>query len=241
MLKENERLDCLIKEGYEIIQNDDVFSFSTDALLLGHLTEVRKNDRIMDLCSGNGVIPLLLAAKCNQKIEAIEIQDQLVEMARRSFVHNSLDERLTMYLMDLNNVYDTFKPSQYTLVTCNPPYFKVNQLNQHQKEAHKIARHEVMCDFTDCVKAARHLLREGGRFIVVHRADRLMDVLTEMRNGKIEPKKLTFVYSKANKSAQTIVVEGRKGGKQGLDIQQPFYIYNQDGTYSDEMKGIYYG
>ena len=133
MLKENERLDCLIKEGYEIIQNDDVFSFSTDALLLGHLTEVRKNDRIMDLCSGNGVIPLLLAAKCNQKIEAIEIQDQLVEMARRSFVHNSLDERLTMYLMDLNNVYDTFKPSQYTLVTCNPPYFKVNQLNQHQK------------------------------------------------------------------------------------------------------------
>ena len=132
MLKENERLDCLIKEGYEIIQNDDVFS--TDALLLGHLTEVRKNDRIMDLCSGNGVIPLLLAAKCNQKIEAIEIQDQLVEMARRSFVHNSLDERLTMYLMDLNNVYDTFKPSQYTLVTCNPPYFKVNQLNQHQKK-----------------------------------------------------------------------------------------------------------
>ena len=123
MLKENERLDCLIKEGYEIIQNDDVFSFSTDALLLGHLIEVRKNDRIMDLCSGNGVIPLLLAAKCNQKIEAIEIQDQLVEMARRSFVHNSLDERLTMYLMDLNNVYDTFNPSQYTLVTCNPPYF----------------------------------------------------------------------------------------------------------------------
>ena len=88
----------------------------------------------MDLCSGNGVIPLLLAAKCNQKIEAIEIQDQLVEMARRSFVHNSLDERLTMYLMDLNNVYDTFKPSQYTLVTCNPPYFKVNQLNQHHQK-----------------------------------------------------------------------------------------------------------
>ena len=166
----------------------------------------------MDLCSGNGVIPLLLAAKCNQKIEAIEIQDQLVEMARRSFVHNSLDERLTMYLMDLNNVYDTFKPSQYTLVTCNPPYFKSESTESTSKEAHKIARHEVMCDFTDCVKAARHLLKEGGRFIVVHRADRLMDVLTEMRNGKIEPKKLTFVYSKANKSAQTIVVEGRKVG-----------------------------
>lgn len=241
MIKDNERIDCLIKEGYEIIQNDDVFSFSTDALLLGYMTEVRKNDRIMDLCSGNGVIPLLLAAKCSQHIEGIEIQNQLVDMARRSFELNDLGGRLTMHLMDLNTVNKTFKPSQYTLVTCNPPYFKINQVNQHQKEAHKIARHEVMCDFRDCVRAARHLLKEGGRFIVVHRAERLMDVLTEMRNGKIEPKKLTFVYSKENKSAQTIVVEGRKGGKQGLNIRQPFYIYNQDGTYSNEMKGIYYG
>ena len=116
MLKDNERIDYLIKEGYEIIQNDDVFSFSTDALLLGYLTEVRKNDRIMDLCSGNGVIPLLLAAKCNQDIEGIEIQSQLVDMARRSFERNDLEERLTMHLMDLNNVYDTFKPSQYTLL-----------------------------------------------------------------------------------------------------------------------------
>ena len=106
MLKDNERIDYLIKEGYEIIQNDDVFSFSTDALLLGYLTEVRKNDRIMDLCSGNGVIPLLLAAKCNQDIEGIEIQSQLVDMARRSFERNDLEERLTMHLMDLNNVYD---------------------------------------------------------------------------------------------------------------------------------------
>ena len=97
-----------------------------------------------------------------------------------------------------------------------------------------------MCDFTDCVKAARHLLKEGGRFIVVHRADRLMDVLTEMRNGKIEPKKLTFVYSKANKSAQTIVVEGRRWETR-TRYTATFYIYNQDGTYSDEMKGIYYG
>ncbi|MGX0911949.1 tRNA1(Val) (adenine(37)-N6)-methyltransferase [Staphylococcus caprae] len=241
MLKDNERIDYLIKEGYEIIQNDDVFSFSTDTLLLGYLTEVRKNDRIMDLCSGNGVIPLLLAAKCNQDIEGIEIQSQLVDMARRSFERNDLEERLTMHLMDLNNVYDTFKPSQYTLVTCNPPYFKMNQLNQHQKEAHKIARHEVKCNLADCVKSARHLLKEGGRLVLVHRAERLMDVLNEMRNAKIEPKKLSFIYSKVNKTAQTIVVEGRKGGKQGLEIRKPFYIYNEDGTYSDEMKGIYYG
>ena len=241
MLKENERIDYLIREGYEIIQNDDVFSFSTDALLLGHLTEVRKNDKIIDLCSGNGVIPLLLSAKCTQSIEGIEVQPQLVDMARRSFVLNQLDSKLTMHLMDLKTVNRTFKPSQYTLVTCNPPYFKMNQLNQHQIEAHKIARHEVMCDLKDCVVAVKHVLKEGGRFIIVHRAERLMDVLTEMRSAKIEPKRLTLVYSKMNKPAQAIVVEGRKGGKQGLDIRQPLYIYNEDNTYSDEMKGIYYG
>ncbi|OMG44531.1 SAM-dependent methyltransferase, partial [Paenibacillus macerans] len=146
MLEDNERVDHLIKEGYEIIQNDEVFSFSTDALLLGYLTEVRKNDKVMDLCSGNGVIPLLLAAKSTQPIEGIEIQEQLVSMARRSFKLNDLNDRLTMHHMDLKDVYQTFQPAQYTLVTCNPPYFKMNQNHQHQKEAHKIARHEIMCN-----------------------------------------------------------------------------------------------
>jgi methyltransferase len=117
----------------------------------------------------------------------------------------------------------------------------MNQNHQHQKEAHKIARHEIMCNLKDCIEAARHLLKEGGRFIMVHRAERLMDVLTELRHGKIEPKALTLVYSKHDKPAQTIVVEGRKGGNQGLDIRNPLYIYNEDGSYSDEMKGVYYG
>ena len=241
MLEDNERVDHLIKEGYEIIQNDEVFSFSTDALLLGYLTEVRKNDKVMDLCSGNGVIPLLLAAKSTQPIEGIEIQEQLVSMARRSFKLNDLNDRLTMHHMDLKDVYQTFQPAQYTLVTCNPPYFKMNQNHQHQKEAHKIARHEILCKLEDCLMAARHLLKQGGRLYMVHRAERMMDVLTEMRRVNIEPKRLTFVYSKHDRDAQTILIEGRKSGNQGLDITKPFYIYQEDGTYSKEMKGIYYG
>ena len=133
MLKANERIDDLFKENLKIIQNDDVFSFSTDALLLGHFTEVRKNDKILDLCAGNGVIALLLSAKGSQTIESIEIQEQLADMARRSFEYNDLTNRLLMHHMDLKDVYQNFKPSQYTLVTCNPPYFKSNQRHQHQK------------------------------------------------------------------------------------------------------------
>ena len=241
MLLQNERYDFLLKEKLEIIQNDDVFSFSTDALLLAHFTKIKKKDVIMDLCSGNGVIPLLLSHKGNQFIEGIEIQEQLVHMAKRSIVHNHLTDRIHMYHMDLKQAHHTFKPAQYSLVTCNPPYFKVNQQFQHQKDAHKIARHEIMCTLDDCCFEARHLLKEGGRFLIVHRADRLMDVLSSMRHYRLEPKKLYFIYSKPGKVAQTIVVEGRKGGNQWLDIQQPFYIYNEDGTYSEEMREIYYG
>lgn len=241
MLKEQERLDDLIKENLKIIQNDEVFSFSTDALLLAHFTKVRKNDSILDLCAGNGVIALLLSAKSHQKIESIEIQEQLADMAQRSFKYNRLEERLSMHNMDLKDVYQTFKPSQFTLITCNPPYFKRNQLHQHQKEAHKIARHEIMCNLEDCMFAARHLLKQGGRLVMVHRAERLMDVLTEMRQANIEPKRIVFIYSKHGKSAVTIVVEGRKNGNQGLEIAPPFYIYNENGEYSEQMKEVYYG
>ncbi|WP_436855948.1 tRNA1(Val) (adenine(37)-N6)-methyltransferase [Staphylococcus caeli] len=241
MLLDHERLDYLTKENLRIIQNDEVFSFSTDALLLGHFTKIKRQDVIMDLCSGNGVIPLLLSHKGSNTIDAIEIQEQLVDMAKRSITYNQLDDRICMYHMDLKDAYKQFKPSQYSVVTCNPPYFKVNQQHQHQKNAHKIARHEVMCTLEDCCMAARHLLKQGGRFMIVHRAERLMDVLSSMRAYQIEPKKLYFVYSKQNKVAQTIVVEGRKGGNQGLDIQPPFYIYNQDGAYTEEMREVYYG
>ncbi|PTK93953.1 tRNA1(Val) (adenine(37)-N6)-methyltransferase [Staphylococcus gallinarum] len=241
MLNDGERLDCLIKENLKIIQNDDVFSFSTDALLLAHFTKVKKNDQILDICTGNGVIPLLLSDKGNQQIAGIEIQEQLVDMANRSIALNQLDERITMHHMDLKDAHKVFKPAQYSLVTCNPPYFKVNQQHHHQKDAHKIARHEIMCTLEDCCFAARHLLKQGGRLVMVHRAERLMDVLSQMRAFQIEPKKLYFIYSKEGKSAHTIVIEGRKGGNQGLEIQPPFYIYQQNGTYSEEMREIYYG
>lgn len=159
----------------------------------------------MDLCSGNGVIPLLLSAKGTQQIDAMEIQIQLVDMARRSFKYNHLENRLTLFHMDLKETTQYFKPSQYSLVTCNPPYFKINQKHQHQKEAHKIARHEIMCTLSDCMKAAQHLLKQGGRLMMVHRAERLMDVLTEMRQVNIEPKRLHLIYSKKAKQPKRLL------------------------------------
>lgn len=242
MLKANERFDQLIKEKLYIIQNDDVFSFSTDALLLAHFTKLRPKDKIMDLCSGNGIIPLLLTHRTQMHIEAIEIQEALVDMASRTIQHNKLEDHITMHHMDLKDVQSIFTPSQFDIVTCNPPYFRENQTFQHMKEAHRIARHEVMCSFSDCVKASNHLLKQGGKLVVVQRADRLADVLIDMRLNGVEPKRLIPIYSKQSKpQAITIVVEGIKGGKPDMKISQPFYIYNEDGSYSESMNEVYYG
>lgn len=241
MLQPGERLDYLIREDLRIIQNDAVFSFSTDALLLGYFTEVRKRDRILDMCSGNGVIPLLLSDKGMNTITGVEIQPQLVDMAKRSIQYNHLEERITMVEMDINALIQAYAPAQFDLITCNPPYFKANQTNQHQLEAHKIARHEIYCTLDDCLRVSNHLLKEGGRIVMVHRAERMLDLFESMRRYRIEPKRLHMIYSKPGKAAQTIVVEGRKGGRQGLDIAPPFYIYDEQGDYTPEMKEIYYG
>ncbi|NCJ13802.1 methyltransferase [Staphylococcus pseudintermedius] len=241
MLQPGERLDYLIREDLRIIQNDAVFSFSTDALLLGHFTEVRKRDRILDMCAGNGVIPLLLSDKGNNMITGVEIQPQLVNMAVRSVQYNHLEDRITMVEMDINALIQAYSPAQFDLITCNPPYFKANQTNQHQLEAHKIARHEIYCTLDDCLRVSNHLLKEGGRVVMVHRAERMLDLFESMRHYRIEPKRLHMIFSKPGKAAQTIVVEGRKGGRQGLDIAPPFYIYDEQGDYTPEMKGIYYG
>lgn len=241
MIGQNERLDHLIKENLYIIQNDAYFSFSTDALLLGHFTTVRKRDHILDLCSGNGVIPLVLSHKSTQPITGVEVQAELVDMAQRSIQYNGLEQQINMVHMDINDIPHQCTPAQYDLVTCNPPYFKANQTHQHQLEAHKIARHELLCTLDDCLRVAGHVLKEGGRIVMVHRAERMLDIFEAMRRYRIEPKQLQLVYSKPHKAAQTIVVEGRKGGNQGLKIAEPFYMYNEQNEYTEEMRRIYYG
>nr|WP_263314365.1 tRNA1(Val) (adenine(37)-N6)-methyltransferase [Mammaliicoccus sp. Marseille-Q6498] len=242
MLNKGERLDQLLREDFEIIQNDEVFSFSTDALLLGEFVKVRNKDYVMDLCTGNGIIPLLLAHKSQSKIKAIEIQEALVDMAQRSVEYNQLENQISIELLDLKKVTTVYPPSTFDVVTVNPPYFKENQQMKHQKEAHKIARHEIYCTLEDVVRAGKHLLKQGGKLVMVHRADRLMDVLSTFRQFNIEPKRLRMVYSTPlKKEAVTILVEGRSGGQSGLKIEQPFYIYNEALEYSKEMKEVYYG
>ncbi|HLR41597.1 MAG TPA: tRNA1(Val) (adenine(37)-N6)-methyltransferase [Virgibacillus sp.] len=243
-LFDDERLDYLLADdSMEIIQSPSVFSFSLDAVLLAHFTYVPiKRGSILDLCTGNGVIPLLLSRRSHAHISGVEIQRRLVDMARRNVKLNQLEEQITMFHGDLKYMQSTLSHSSFDVVTCNPPYFPTPATTEHNKNEHlTIARHEVYCTLEDVVKACKLHVRPGGKVAMVHRPGRLVDILTLFRAYKLEPKRMQLVYSKKGRDANMLLVEGIRDGKADLTILPPLYIYREDGTYTKEAEGIIYG
>ncbi|MCR2823358.1 tRNA1(Val) (adenine(37)-N6)-methyltransferase [Lederbergia panacisoli] len=242
-LYEDERLDYLLAENLRIIQSPSVFAFSLDAVLLARFTYLPiQKGNIIDLCSGNGVIPLLLSPKTKAKIIGVEIQERLYDMAIRSVSYNDLDDRIHMIHGDIKDMPKRLGHDRFDVVTCNPPYFlspSADVINPNEHLA--IARHEILCTLEDAVKTSSQLLRQGGKAAFVHRPERLMDILTIMREYRLEPKRLRFVYPKAGKEANTILVEGIKDGNAGLKVLPPLFVYNEENEYTDEVREILYG
>lgn len=240
----DERFDYLFAEGgMKIIQSPTVFSFSLDAVLLAHFAYVPvKKGSILDLCAGNGVIPLLLSVRTNAQITGVEIQERLVNMAERSIDYNELSAQLSIIHGDLKDMQPILGHSSFDVVTCNPPYFQTpSKTEQNKNEYLTIARHEVFCTLDDVVKACKLHVRPGGKVAMVHRPGRLVDLITLFRQYKIEPKRIQFVYPKEGKDANIVLIEGVRDGKSGLKMLPPLYIYNQDDTYTKEARAIIYG
>lgn len=243
-LNNDERLDYLVAdESMQIIQSPTVFSYSLDALLLAHFTYVPvKKGRLLDLCTGNGIIPLLLSKRTYGQIYGLEIQKRLANMAKRSIELNHLTEQINIVEGDLKNSHAELRQSNFDVVTCNPPYFKTPSNNEKNKNEHlTIARHEVYCTLEDVIKACKLYVRPGGKVALVHRPGRLVDLITLMRQYKLEPKRLQFVYSKVGRQAIMVLIEGIRDGKADLNILPPLYLYNDDDTYTEEAKKIIYG
>ncbi len=242
-LKDDERLDYLLAENLRIIQSPSVFSFSMDSVLLANFVYVPiQKGKIIDLCSGNGVIPLLLSKRTKGEITGVEIQERLCDMAERSIRYNGLDGRLSMICGDIREMPKRLGTARYDVVTCNPPYFPVSgEAIINEREPLAIARHEICCTLEDAVRVSSQLAKPGGKVAFVHRPGRLLDLLTLMRKYKIEPKRLRFVYPKMKKEANTILLEGTRDGKPDLKILPPLYVYEENGEYTDEMKRILYG
>lgn len=241
---DDERIDYLISnEKKSIIQSPTIFSYSLDAVLLAHFTYVPiVRGNMLDLCTGNGVIPLLLSDRSQAKITGLEIQARLVSMATRSVTLNKLDEQITILQGDLKEHHTALNQSYYDVVTCNPPYFPTPKETELNKNEHvTIARHEVCCTLEDVVRACKRYVKPGGKVSIVHRPERLVDIFTLFRAYNIEPKRLQYVYPKETERANIVLIEGIRDGKPGLTTLPPLVIYDARGEYTNEAKEIIYG
>ena len=227
--------DILGYKNRKIYQDTDCFSFSLDSVMLANFATVRLRDKkIADLGCGNGVIPLILSLRCDKEIIGVEIQEKLANMAKKSVSYNCLDSQIKIINQNMKDfAYGNYFES-FDLITCNPPYFKINKKNYFNDSYEKmIARHEVEINLSDLLIVARKLLKNNGNFAIVHRPERLMEILFEFKKKSIEPKRIQFVYEKVSKGSTLVLIEGQKNGKEGLKIESPIVMYNDDGCMTD--------
>ena len=240
---EGERVDYLLREEAYIIQNPAYFPFSLDAVLLADFVKLPKKKalRVMDFCSGGGVIPILLAHRTSGRIEGIEIQAPIAEMAQRTVELNGLSHQVTIHQGDIK---DLTKPKQeYDLITCNPPFFTFDSSPEQKQAIHlAIARHEILLSLDQWIAKAGLLLKDKGRLFLVFRTNRLDDLMTQLLSHHFAIHRMRFVHPKAGQLANMVLVEARyRGGLQGVRVEAPLVVHQEDGTYSEEMRRIYYG
>lgn len=239
-LKENERIEDLQCKGLKIIQNKKWFCFGVDAVLLTNYCDVKNNSKIVDLGTGTGIIPILLSGKRNySKAYAIEIQGEVAEMAERSIALNGLEEKIKVLNIDLNEALNYLEPNFFDAVVSNPPY-KLNNsgiINPSDKKA--ISRHEIKCKLEDVISTAAGLLKQQGRFYMVHRPDRLVDIFCLLRKYGMEPKQIRFIHPRVSAKPNMILIRASKNGNPQLKFDPPLYIYGEDGNYTDELCKIY--
>ena len=244
MLKENERIDQLMQYDLEIIQSPDVFSFSLDAVLLGDFAHIRKRDdlKIFDLCSGNGAVALMLSQKTKSSIYAVEIQEELVDMAKRSIKLNHLEDQVQAIHKDLKEISKAHYDS-VDIITCNPPYFPMTERGAVNPNEHlAIARHEIYLTLDELMAKISKLLKVNGKAYLVHRPDRFLELMDTMRKYEVTPKRVRFIHPTDEMNANMVLVEGIKRGKEaGFQMLPPLYVHDKSGAYRPEVRKILYG
>jgi len=239
-LLSDEAIDDLQLDNLYLIQKKQGFRFGIDAVLLSNFANVKNKHRVVDLCTGTGIVPFLIYGKYKPKeVIGIEIQEDMVEMAIRSSQYNEVENVISFKNADLKDIKYLSSLGTFDVLTVNPPY-KLNNsgiVNLDDKLA--IARHEIMCSLEDVIVASRKLLKDNGRMFIVHRPERLIDIFELMRKYKIEPKRVQMVQPNINKAPNIVLVEGQRDGGAYLKWEKPIYVYNEDGTYSEEINKIY--
>ena len=239
-LKPQERLDDLQVNGYEIIQHPGKFCFGMDAVLISNFARVKRGERALDLGTGTGIIPILLTAKTEGKdFVGLEIQEESADMARRSVVHNHLEDKVKIVTGDIKEAADIFGPVSFDVITVNPPYMIGQHGIANESDTKAIARHEVLCTLDDVLRESAKLLKPKGRFYMVHRPFRLAEIFSKMVTVGIEPKRMRMVHPFIEKEPNMVLIEGLRGGNSRMTVEPPLIVYKEVGIYNDELLAEY--
>ncbi|MEI3200102.1 MAG: tRNA1(Val) (adenine(37)-N6)-methyltransferase [Lachnospiraceae bacterium] len=239
-LKEGERLDDLHRNGFQIIQNKEKFCFGMDAVLLSGFAKVKEGEKVLDIGTGTGIIPILLAAKTpGQHFTGLEIQPESADMARRSVALNHLEEKISIVEGDVREADQLFSAASFDVITSNPPYMTGSHGLVNPDMPKAIARHEICCTLEDLVSQTEKLLRPGGRFFMVHRPFRLAEIMTVLTAHHLEPKRMRLVYPFVDKEPNMVLLECIRGGKPRITVEKPLIVYKEPGVYQDEIYTIY--
>ena len=236
----DERVDELHRNNYRIIQNPKKFCFGMDAVLLSGFAKVMPKEIALDMGTGTGIIPILLEAKTEGKhFTGLEIQEESADMARRSVALNKLADKVDIVTGDIKEASAVFGLASFDVVTCNPPYMNHNHGIVNPGEAKAIARHELLCTFEDVVREASRVLKSDGRFYLVHRPFRLVEIMNKLTEYKLEPKRMKLVHPFVDKEPNMVLIECMKGAKSMVKVEAPLIVYKEPGVYTDEIYDIY--
>ena len=240
MVRDDERIDDLQRNHYGIIQRKGAFCFGRDAVLLSGCAVVKKGERVLDLGTGTGIIPILLTAKTEGRhFTGLEIQEESADMARRSVTYNHLEDKVDIVTGDIAEASSLFALASFDVVTTNPPYMNESHGLKNPEDAKAIARHEVKCTLEDVVREGTRVLRPGGRFYMVHRPRRLIEIITTMKHHGLEPKRMKMVHPYGDREANMVLIEAVRGGGPLLKMEAPVIVFDQNGEYSQEIRTTY--
>lgn len=240
LLREDERIDDLQRNHYGIIQRKGTFCFGMDAVLLSGFAVVKKGERVLDLGTGTGIIPILLTAKTEGKhFTGLEIQEESADMARRSVVYNHLEDKVDIVTGDIVEASSLFALAFFDVVTSNPPYMNDAHGIKNPGDAKAIARHEVKCTLDDVIREGARVLKPGGRYYMVHRPRRLIEIIQTMKKYGLEPKRMKMVHPYANREANMVLIEAVRGGGPLLKVEAPVIVFDENGSYSQEIRTTY--
>lgn len=239
-LKAGERIDELQRNGYQIIQNENGFCFGMDAVLLSGFAKVKRGENALDLGTGTGIIPILLEAKTEGRhFTGLEIQETSADMAQRSVCLNDLNEKVEIIRGDIKEATDLFGKASFDVVTSNPPYMTGQHGLVNPDMPKAVARHEILCTLEDVIGQASALLKENGRFYMVHRPFRLAEIMVTMSRYRLEPKRMKLVYPFVDKEPNMVLIEGLKGGRPRVTVEKPLIVYEKPRVYTSEIYDIY--